>query len=206
MEVYFKKWFLCQLPSAAPRHDLEFLKEVKKYDNVNKKISKLVTCTFLRHTWYLSEQLIALAFFDNQISISEKESMITALEKKSNIKNKIKAVILEKNIENAKLEHFVSETTIDFFKIMNNNKLPQFLEMSPGAWTENEEYLSIQKKVQQLAVVNDHAERGIAMITEFNGILTNHEEQKQYLLQVVEKHRKEFPNFNKCSIINGLKQ
>ena len=115
------------------------------------------------------------------------------------------AVILERNITNVTLENFVSELTMDFFKIINDDKLPQFLKMPPSTWRENDEYLAIQKKVQQLVVVNDHAERGIAMINEFNGILTNNEEQKQFLLQVVEQHRKNFPNFSKNTIIKGLK-
>ncbi|KAG0725682.1 hypothetical protein GWK47_038130 [Chionoecetes opilio] len=44
------------------------------------------------------------------------------------------------------------------------------------------------------AVVNDHAERGVALIQEFNGSLTKDEEQLQFLLQVVADHRKAFPD------------
>jgi hypothetical protein len=38
-------------------------------------------------------------------------------------------------------------------------------------------------------VTNYAAERGIALMTSFNGTLTNQEGQQQYLLQVIEKHR-----------------
>ena len=48
--------------------------------------------------------------------------------------------------------------------------------------------------VRNLAVVNDHAERGDALIQEFNGSLTNDEEQLQFLLQVVPDHWKAFPD------------
>lgn len=44
-------------------------------------------------------------------------------------------------------------------------------------------------RVQNLKVVNDAAARGISFIQTFNAILTNQEEQKQYLLQVVKQHR-----------------
>jgi hypothetical protein len=54
-------------------------------------------------------------------------------------------------------------------------------------------------KVKSLKVVNDAAERGVALIQTFNGILTNQEEEKQFLLQVVEKHRHDFPNPNKTN-------
>lgn len=45
-----------------------------------------------------------------------------------------------------------------------------------------------------LSTVNDHAERGIALMQQFNLALTKDEEQRQYLLQVVESHRKEHPS------------
>ena len=38
--------------------------------------------------------------------------------------------------------------------------------------------------------IQDFTEHGIALIQEFNWSLTHNEEQKQYLLRVVEDHRK----------------
>ena len=54
--------------------------------------------------------------------------------------------------------------------------------------------------VRNLAVVNDHAERGVALIQEFNGSLTKDEEQLQFLLQVVADHRKAFPDKRKRTL------
>jgi len=42
------------------------------------------------------------------------------------------------------------------------------------------------------------------MTQSFNGVLTNKEEQKQYLLQVVEKHRMGYPYSKKQTIIKGI--
>lgn len=39
-------------------------------------------------------------------------------------------------------------------------------------------------------MVNDSAERGVKLIQEYNKIITNNEEEKQYLLQIVEDNRK----------------
>ena len=44
--------------------------------------------------------------------------------------------------------------------------------------------------------INDRAERGVDLIQAFNET-TKDESQKQYHLQVVEKHRKEFPKRNR---------
>jgi len=40
------------------------------------------------------------------------------------------------------------------------------------------------------------AEHGVALCQSFNGVLTNQEEQKQFLLQIVKKHRLDFPDSN----------
>lgn len=53
-------------------------------------------------------------------------------------------------------------------------------------------------------VVNDVAERGVALITQFNKCITNNEEQRQYLLQVVENYRKVFKNCDKKTLVKNL--
>ena len=56
-----------------------------------------------------------------------------------------------------------------------------------------------------LKVVNDTAERGVKLIQDYNSIITNDEDQKQYLLQVVQQHRRNFPDASKKGIIAGMK-
>jgi len=74
-----------------------------------------------------------------------------------------------------------------------------FLNHHPSTWGSNKNFVDGLKRVQNLKVVNDAAERGIALIQSFNGILTNQEEQKQYLLHVVEQHQQKYPNPNKST-------
>src|SRR6218665_1131953 len=61
--------------------------------------------------------------------------------------------------------------------------------------------LKAKKMLRGLKVVNDAVEHGVALIQSFNSVITNQEEQKQYLLQVVEKHRLFFPNANKSTLL-----
>lgn len=51
-----------------------------------------------------------------------------------------------------------------------------------------------------MKVVNDHAERGVALIQEYNGYLTHSEEQLQFLLHVVEDHRRIYPDCKKSTL------
>ena len=46
-------------------------------------------------------------------------------------------------------------------------------------------------------VVNDRAKRGAALIKEYNPIITTKENEKQYLLQVVQDYHREFPDCKK---------
>ena len=78
-------------------------------------------------------------------------------------------------------------------------EIPQHFLTNPDTWESDNDYIAGQQKVRSLKVVNDAAERGVALIQAFNGALTSQEELKQFLLQVVEKHRHDFPNPNKST-------
>ena len=58
--------------------------------------------------------------------------------------------------------------------------------------------------MKSLKVVNDVAERGVKLITDFNNLLTKDEEQKQYVLQVVHKCRKLYPDVSKHTLRKPL--
>ena len=44
----------------------------------------------------------------------------------------------------------------------------------------------------ELKVVNDPAERGMALIQEYCGLMTKDEQQLQFLVGIVQKHQKNF--------------
>lgn len=50
-----------------------------------------------------------------------------------------------------------------------------------------------QQRVKALAVVNDVAERAVKLVSDLNNSVTKDPEQHEYLLQVVEHHRKMKP-------------
>ena len=50
--------------------------------------------------------------------------------------------------------------------------------------------------VRTVKTVNDCAERGVKMITNYATILTKDEKIRDWLLQGVEMNRKKFPDFN----------
>ncbi|KAG7157996.1 hypothetical protein Hamer_G014874 [Homarus americanus] len=108
------------------------------------------------------------------------------------------------DVNDIHLEDFVSSATSKFFDMLN---LPtDFLQLSPSLWQTNAGYCKAQKKLKTMKVVNDVAERGVALIQDYIHVITKDEEQRQFLLQVVSDHRKNFPNSLKRTVIEALKK
>ena len=53
-----------------------------------------------------------------------------------------------------------------------------------------------------MKVVYNTAERTIALMQQYNSSLTKNDEQKQYLLRLVERHRKQYPTYAKSTLLN----
>jgi len=96
----------------------------------------------------------------------------------------------------------VTKNTRLFFEILT---IPDsFLEADPETWVTNTDYLQAEAVVHELRVVNDTAERGVALMQEYNALLTKDEEQTQFALQVVKEHRKLYPDSKKATLMQGL--
>lgn len=127
--------------------------------------------------------------------------MVEALERPGN-DNPIRRLKYCSTISQRKLSDFVTSNTYKILSLLNVSL--SFLEENPCLWENNEEYVKGKKKIDSIRVVNDAAERGVKLISDFNNILCNSEEQKQFLLKVVEQHRQQFPNTNKSTLVKGL--
>lgn len=203
IKVYIPKWFTCQIATFSPRNDLQLLKDIIAHKEINSIASQAATKSFSNHLWYLSDTLIALAFFDRELSNEVKVAMINKLKDPKTSTATLRKAKITGNVETINLEDFVSEHTNKFFTILFGN-IPQFLKKHPSTWFLDEEYLKIEEIVKHQLVVNDVAERGIKLITDFNTILSKDEDQKQYILQTVENHRKKIQNLTKIKIQESL--
>lgn len=102
------------------------------------------------------------------------------------------------------LGDFATTRTMDL--LCHNNNDNSFLVSVPQEWPANEQYRAGQSRLKLLRVVNDTAERAVKLFEEFITLLTNDEEEKQLLLQVVEANRKAVPTqITKKSAIQALK-
>ena len=79
---------------------------------------------------------------------------------------------------------------------------PDFLKNDVENWDNDENYKRNKAIVYSMRVVNDIAERGVALMEEYNKLHTTDEEQKQYLLLLVKDHRKKFPDTKKSTLLS----
>lgn len=209
IKIYLKHWFECFLPTHAPLNDLQLLKTLTEYKNINSKLSAKLLIVMSRHLWYLSESLIGLSFFDRRVGFDEKRQMVSALKKPSSVgtdnMKRLQLNLKKINIEEMQLHNFINFNTKEFFNILFANSSTNFLDQDPEKWYSDADYLHAEKVVKNLQIVNDIAERGIAIVTKYNEILTHDEMELQNIIQIVENHRENLPFISKKAIIDHLK-
>lgn len=194
ISTYVPAWVTAPNAVAAPGNDLKFLKKIVTY--ADRGISKAATAAFLNHLWYISEELVGLAFFDPNVSTATKIEMIDAMKRPVNGNKRGSANLAD--VDRLTLSDFVTQSTkhlIDSLMLPN-----EYLSISPAEWKDRPDYQAAEHRARELRVVNDFAERGIALIQDYNTAITTDEAQKQYLLQTVERHRKMFPDSRKSTV------
>jgi hypothetical protein len=207
--TYIKAWFTAPIAVKAPNHDFEFLKQLINYKNVDSAISDIAVNKMLNHLWYLNPQNIALAFFDDEVSLEVKREMIKGMAETETSRNDegVKRLLFTKDelsiLLQKSLPDFVTSSTNIFFRTFHIDT--EFLNHEPDSWATNDNFNIAFHIVNKLKVVNDAAEQGIKLITEYNNILTKDEEQKQFLLQIVTDYRRNFPDSKKATVIKSLK-
>lgn len=202
--LYVPYWFRCTNTIEAPKQDLEFIQSVLSYFDTEVSMSLLEKIR--KHLWYLSEETVGLSFFDEGIPLEVKRKMVHKL-KIENDSDEIDDQISKRNIVsmgeircfNTKdMSNFVTQSTKRFFCRLNIDV--SFFQSDPSEWHLRNDYCAGKQICQHLNVVNDPAERAIKLITDYNRSLTYDEDDKQFLLQVVEHYRQEYPSHTKYAL------
>lgn len=163
--LYIKAWFRAPSAPSAPRVDLDLIKEIDKYKEQNQAVSQIAMKKILGHLWYLSEELIALAFFDDEVTDDTKRLMVNAL-RVPGTEHPLKRIAVDPTLVSIKnLQDFVTESSCRFFTITG---LPStFIDKDVALWSADADYQSVKDTVSHMRVVNDMAERGVALMDEY---------------------------------------
>lgn len=209
--IYIKAWFTATHAPSAPNNDLTLIKTLHAYKAVNSKIALVALKKLSNHLWYLAPETAALAFFDENVSVEIKEKMVQNIrsedfdfDESDRIANRF--TVPQQNysaILNEDVDYFISPQSMAFFKRFEIKCT--FFDKKVSEWHLDENYQIGLKIVKKLKVVNDIAERGIKIITEYNKRLSTNEEQKQCVLQVVEKYNKLYNSATKEKLATPMK-
>ena len=190
---YVPNW--CRAPRAAeaPQNDLAFLKTLAS-QRAKGAHWKAAYEKFLGYLWYLSETLVGLAFFDDNVSVAEKRNMVNLVnERKGEESPSARAHVLPvADVSKMSLSDFVTSNTLKLFDSLGIDG--SFLAKDPSTWPEDQHFQHGVEVVRHLRVVNDTAERGVALISQYlkGSNLTKDEDQRQFLMLCVSEHRKFF--------------
>jgi hypothetical protein len=69
-------------------------------------------------------------------------------------------------------------------------------------WSSDPDFQIAENFVRSVKVVNDAAERGVKLISDFATKITTDPIQRQALLQLVEMDHQKYPDFNKATMSN----
>ena len=159
-------------------------------------MSKAVLYKFCSYLGYLSEELVALAFFDTSVSVNTKRLMVQATKENNKTEDAPKRQITNPSMfDHIELPDLVTIGSLSLFQKLGISS--KFMEEKPEAWPLCDDYCEALKMVNTLIVTNDHAGREVALMEEYTSILTHSEKQTQYLFHVISEHRKKFPNCKK---------
>ncbi|KAG0722564.1 hypothetical protein GWK47_044271 [Chionoecetes opilio] len=195
--VYAKYWNEAMIPSYAAKNDLDFITGVKRI--CDDGVASVAERAMRRHLWYLSENLIGLAIFDDSISPEQKAEMVEGMKRPSTTKNPRRPES-KTPINLNRSSAFCSVRSTQVLKSLLGGQQPTFLELSPETWNTDSCFKCAKKRAGVLKVTNNLAERGIALIQRFLGNRTKDERQTQFLLKLARLHTKAVPKKTKAEL------
>ena len=193
----------CNETVDAPWNDLQLYKNLLRYELVNKNISESAIRAFSRHFWYLTAELVPLALFSIKTPMSERQAVADKMIQLQppNVlqspQNRFgfgwgKPQWFPKSVTlSTQLCDFV--TADSWFTIHRLQIDSSFLRLPVIEWETSDAYLASAVNVKAINVVNDAAERGVKLSTDFLDTARS-DKHFQNVLQVVEQARKKTPN------------
>jgi len=189
--IHLKAWMASPNVVEAPLNDFRLMAQLLSYPHA--AISSATSKKLGLHLWYLSEEMVGLALFDTRLSADCKKQMVAAMaDEAPDDPPKRPRIKPDAFLSGRGLEQFCTSNSKQLLELIGFNET--LLSKDPTDWPDDETFMQALKLAKGFSVVNDQAERGIALVQDYNKLLTKDEEQFQYLMQVVTEHRKLFPH------------
>ena len=193
--IYIPFFLKASIGADSPHTDLDMHQKLFKYRKVDAVLADKALVVLSRHGWYLVEQVVPFAFFSNKVDLDTKSHMAAKMLTFTPPENfSLGKPSFPEIKPGTKLPDLVGSNSYLLFKILGVDC--KWLQKDPKDWKEDMEFQQAEQFVRTVKTVNDCAERGVKMISEYAAILTKDEKVRSWLLQGVEANRSKYPNFN----------
>jgi len=198
---YVPLWMRASSGADAPYYDLQLFHDMIAYREVDKEIAEEVLRKLANHCWYLTEEVVPFVLFSNNPAVTE--------EIKQEIARKIMITPIPENFRLGKpvFRSIASDTTLTDLVGPDSHTLFQSLHIGNtwlgkpvNQWKEDPDFIVAETFVRNVKVVNDAAERGVKLMTDYATAITTDPQQKAAMLQCVEHHRRLYPDFQKRTL------
>ena len=164
VNFYVKSWTSSRLGISAPKNGLQLARELLSSGD---QVSLAALKKLKRHFWYLSEEAIGFSLIDDSVFKEDTRKMAQALVKpRSELPSK-QVNMSYQDIKTKKISDLITKNEKKFFDILGIST--NFIE-DPSLWPNLPSFVAARKTVAKLRVTNDTAERGVALIQEYNGL------------------------------------
>lgn len=165
--IYVKYWNWSTNAFNAPVNDLQFLKDLEDYRNIDRELADVAIVAFTRHLTYLSDENILLSLFSNIISSEQKEAIRLRLVRTIGTRTEnSNRCMRQDSFSTCELQDFVSPRSMFLFLALKID-VP-FIEHSATEWDNLESYKNARIRLKNLlVVVNDSAQRALGQTSNF---------------------------------------
>ena len=203
---YVPWWLTAPSAADAPANDVRLINTLLTFKTVDDVVATAALRAVKLHLWYLTPELLPLCLFSSAVDDHLKAKIVEEMlkhPKKASMTNRDGTDFGKPNFPDciqrnsdgeASLPDFVGEDCWGFFRIMKMD--PSFLDSPVSSWHLSAEYMDALKVVNNMCVVNDAAERGVKLCSDFI-TSARKEGNLQNILQVVENNRNRVPNQRK---------
>ncbi|ESO02818.1 hypothetical protein HELRODRAFT_174241 [Helobdella robusta] len=170
-----------------------------------KNVASAATKKLKNHLWYLGTEMVWLSLFSNKVANAEKQLIVeamTAVDSDWSVRGvKYPATELEQ-VKSKPLHDLVSGTSRAALLSLGMD-VAILRETEPDSWNDLPLFQKVANVVKSLKVVNDTAERTVALMTNFNQSITKNKTELQKLIQVVEDNRIRIPDSSKRTLASA---
>jgi hypothetical protein len=204
---YVKAWLSARSAADAPVNDLQLWNDLMWYKNFDPTVAQVAITALNIHLWYLTEEIAPFALFSTLLSDTDKKKIIRQLlrhenDTSSRLETGVPIFPQLSTSSPTYLSSLIGTNSWQLFRLLRVDN--SWMNLPPMQWVTDAAYDEAAVFVHNCKVVNDMAERAVKLATDFAGTITKDEIQRQYLLQTVEKHRREISDFKKTTLRDAL--